>query len=126
MQIDRLPYKTIFGGVGGMSLEQLQKTNGFSNMFWGWGGEDDDMYNRLHHNKYQIMRYPQNIARYTMMTHKKETPSPQRFKFLYGGMKRYKTDGLNSLVYERVDLKLKKLYTLVQVNIKKADVMKNG
>lgn len=42
-----MPYSTIFGGVGGLTLAQMEKTNGFSNMFWGWGGEDDDMYNRF-------------------------------------------------------------------------------
>jgi len=26
-----------------MTREQIEKVNGFSNQFWGWGGEDDDM-----------------------------------------------------------------------------------
>jgi len=42
----RLPYFTIFGGVSGLTKEQFTKTNGFSNQFFGWGGEDDDMWNR--------------------------------------------------------------------------------
>ena len=40
-----------------------QMVNGFSNMFWGWGGEDDDMANRLRVKKLFISRYPANIAR---------------------------------------------------------------
>lgn len=28
-------------------MEQFRKINGFSNAFWGWGGEDDDLWNRL-------------------------------------------------------------------------------
>ena len=36
-------------------------------MFWGWGGEDDDMSNRLRIKKLYISRYPANIARYTFL-----------------------------------------------------------
>ena len=42
----RLPYASIFGGVGAFTKEQFEKINGFSNKFWGWGGEDDDLYKR--------------------------------------------------------------------------------
>lgn len=42
----RLPYNEFFGGVSGMTVKQFQKINGFPNAFWGWGGEDDDLWNR--------------------------------------------------------------------------------
>ena len=42
----RLMYNTIFGGVGAFSREHFELVNGFSNEFWGWGGEDDDLYTR--------------------------------------------------------------------------------
>ncbi len=38
--------------------------NGYSNRFSGWGGEDDDMYNRIKHQGLKITRYPVKIARY--------------------------------------------------------------
>lgn len=41
-----LPYKEFFGGVSGLTVEQFKKINGFPNAFWGWGGEDDDLWNR--------------------------------------------------------------------------------
>ncbi|XP_014814697.1 PREDICTED: beta-1,4-galactosyltransferase 1-like [Calidris pugnax] len=42
----RLPYNQIFGGVSALSKAQFTKINGFPNNYWGWGGEDDDVYNR--------------------------------------------------------------------------------
>ena len=58
-----LPYAGYFGGVATMSVKQFEQVlkrqplsdicidrlqvNGFSNMFWGWGAEDDDMQQRV-------------------------------------------------------------------------------
>jgi len=42
----RLPYEGIFGGVTAFKRQHFEFVNGFSNQFYGWGGEDDDMYNR--------------------------------------------------------------------------------
>eukprot|EP00111_Clytia_hemisphaerica_P005217 TCONS_00015043-protein len=43
----QLPYATIFGGCGSFLRDDFEKINGFSNLFFGWGGEDDDLYKRL-------------------------------------------------------------------------------
>jgi len=95
----------------------FQKVNGFSNMFWGWGGEDDDMSNRIRHHGYNITRYPENIARYKMLTHRKQTANPKRRDFLNTGAKRFETDGLNSLQYNVTELNLGKLYTRILVEL---------
>jgi len=42
----RVPYEGIFGGVTAFKRQHFELVNGFSNQFYGWGGEDDDMYNR--------------------------------------------------------------------------------
>lgn len=36
-----------FGGVVSFSSSDYKRINGFPNTFWGWGGEDDEMQNRL-------------------------------------------------------------------------------
>lgn len=46
MLLFRLPYTAIFGGISAMTVQQLRSINGFSNRYWGWGGEDDDLADR--------------------------------------------------------------------------------
>lgn len=75
----RLPYRDIFGGVSALTKEQFLKLNGFSNLFWGWGGEDDDMAKRIRTHGFHISRYPHNIARYTMLKHRKQKANPKRY-----------------------------------------------
>lgn len=113
----KLPYTSIFGGVSAMTVKQFRTVNGFSNSFWGWGGEDDDMSNRLKHVGFHIARYPINIARYTMLSHKKEKANPKRYEKLNTGSKRFDSDGLNSLHYRLINLIRKPLYTWVHVEI---------
>lgn len=75
----RLPYADLFGGVIGMSRYHFQLVNGFSNMFWGWGGEDDDMASRVKAHDLNITRYHPNVARYHMLTHAKQKANPKRY-----------------------------------------------
>lgn len=43
----KLPYSSNFGGVTLINKEDYYKFNGFSNEYWGWGAEDDDLYQRI-------------------------------------------------------------------------------
>lgn len=52
--VDKYDYERFFGGVVSISMEDLQKSNGFPNQFWGWGGEDDALRERLNHKGIQI------------------------------------------------------------------------
>ncbi|KAF2905622.1 hypothetical protein ILUMI_00560 [Ignelater luminosus] len=113
----KLPYPGIFGGVSAISREHFKLLNGFSNSFWGWGGEDDDMSNRIRFHSLHISRYPISMARYTMLTHKKDKPSPNRYEILRSGQKRFSTDGLNSLKYTIKEVKQHLLYTWLLVEL---------
>ena len=84
----KLPYKTIFGGVAAISVAQFRQLNGFSNQFWGWGGEDDDMAKRIQHHKMKVTRYKPEIARYTMVKHKQEMVNKDRGNILKTSHKR--------------------------------------
>ncbi|CAH8620178.1 unnamed protein product [Heterobilharzia americana] len=92
----RLPYVQIFGGAVGLTREQFVKVGGFSNSYHGWGGEDDDLYARVMHAKYVVVRYPEEIARYTMIRHDKDANNPvnpKRDELLKTASSRFKTDG---------------------------------
>eukprot|EP00944_MAST-04C_sp_MAST-4C-sp1_P012736 g12736.t1 len=43
----RCIYKEIFGGVSVMHVDHFAAVNGYANVYWGWGGEDDDMSARI-------------------------------------------------------------------------------
>ena len=40
----QLKYEEYFGGAVVFSKEQVEKTNGYSNGYWDWGMEDDDLF----------------------------------------------------------------------------------
>ena len=97
----RLQYKKYFGGVTALSKSQVhfyiilivipkyymfcyywpvhmnvrnlqvKRINGFSNEFYGWGGEDDDILHRIEDANITVFRQPANIARFTMLLHGK-------------------------------------------------------
>merc|ERR1719479_427048 len=75
----KLPYDDLFGGATAMTVDQFKTVNGYSNKFWGWGGEDDDMTNRLKQKNLNVSRYPENIARYWMLKHAPSPVSRNRF-----------------------------------------------
>jgi len=44
--LSRLMYDGLFGGIEAFSTAHFILVNGFSNKFFGWGGEDDDLFER--------------------------------------------------------------------------------
>uniref|UniRef100_A0A1I8IRU9 Glyco_transf_7N domain-containing protein n=2 Tax=Macrostomum lignano TaxID=282301 RepID=A0A1I8IRU9_9PLAT len=108
-----LPYKQLVGGVLAMPVRHFLKVNGYSNLFWGWGGEDDDMEARIRSVGLLVTRPNPRLARYRMIRHqaRKEILNEVRYKLLYLSSKRYRLDGLNSLSYSLVASESRPLYT---------------
>ncbi len=40
---DNIPFESYFGGMTLFPSSTFEKINGFSNLYWGWGFEDDDL-----------------------------------------------------------------------------------
>ncbi|RLN71864.1 hypothetical protein BBJ28_00006714, partial [Nothophytophthora sp. Chile5] len=43
-----------FGGIVAFTRQQFVKINGFPNNFWGWGGEDNELYSRVVRKKLTV------------------------------------------------------------------------
>ncbi|KAI8479873.1 Beta-1,4-galactosyltransferase 3 [Branchiostoma belcheri] len=72
-----LPYQELFGGVSALKTWHYKLVNGYSNLFCGWGGEDDDMAIRLKLHLLKLSRPSKDVARYKMLRHNKTERNPQ-------------------------------------------------
>lgn len=113
----KVPYDQIIGGAVAILKKRFIEVNGFSNTFFGWGGEDDDFYNRVTRNGSKICRFAPDVSQYIMLSHKKQKPSADRYYFLLSGKERFDTDGLNSLKYTVLVKEMLPLYTRILVDI---------
>ncbi|KAM9839312.1 beta-1,4-galactosyltransferase 1-like [Aulostomus maculatus] len=115
-----LPYNTFFGGVSSLSKGQFLKINGFPNSYWGWGGEDDDIYNRVIFRGMSISRPDLLTGKYKMIKHKRDLhneANPKNPSKLTKTRSTMDEDGINSLVYTVKDIVKDPLYTFITVDI---------
>ncbi|KAL4640248.1 beta-1,4-galactosyltransferase 1-like isoform X1 [Arapaima gigas] len=118
----KLPYKQYFGGVSALSKNQYLKINGFPNNYWGWGGEDDDIYNRINYRRMLISRPDSEVGKCRMIRHsrdEKNDANPQRFNRIAHTRETMNRDGINSLVYQVLKVEKDKLYTKITVDVGK-------
>lgn len=115
-----LPYTTFFGGVSTLSKEQYLKINGFPNTYWGWGGEDDDIYRRIIHRGMSISRPDVVVGRYRMIKHMRDLhneanpANPDKLEHAEQDMDK---DGLNTLQYTVKEVSKEPLFTYITVDI---------
>ncbi|XP_025203592.1 beta-1,4-galactosyltransferase 4-like [Melanaphis sacchari] len=113
----RMPYSDYFGGVTSMNRTHFKLINGFSNIFWGWGAEDDDLFNRVKAHKLNYTRCPHDFGHYHSLSHDIQEKNKERQKYLELGYLRYNTDGLNSLNYQVKALKKLPLFTYILADL---------
>uniref|UniRef100_A0A7M5V9E0 Beta-1,4-galactosyltransferase n=2 Tax=Clytia hemisphaerica TaxID=252671 RepID=A0A7M5V9E0_9CNID len=112
------PYS--FGGVVGLTEADFKKVNGYSNKYWGWGSEDDDLHWRLRHSGVKINRPPMTEGRYSMLTHKKQARNGKAILMLKKTEKGFldsHENGLTTLKYEVKNVEEKTLFTHIFVNL---------
>nr|XP_054771786.1 beta-1,4-galactosyltransferase 5-like [Lytechinus pictus] len=118
----RPAYELLFGGVVGVTEEQMTKSNGYSNFYWGWGGEDDDLLKRLYSSGYKPTRDLRE-GFYRSLNHTKKTENEmcdEAYCLLDNYQKRMPWDGVNNITYTASRLKLSLLYTQISVDVRRA------
>ncbi|TKS70367.1 Beta-1,4-galactosyltransferase 1 [Collichthys lucidus] len=116
----KLPSPANFGGVISLSKSQFSKINGFSNTFWGWGGEDDDLYLRVIFHGMSISRPDMVIGKYKMIKHVRDLhneQNPVNADKVRHTKSTMNEDGINSLNYTVKEIVKDILYTWITVDI---------
>jgi hypothetical protein len=87
------------------------------NMYWGWGGEDDDLAIRIKSLHLPVHRPPEKLARYRMMKHQSQKLNKNRHKHLHTASKRRALDGVNSVQYKVLNITLYNTFTHIYIDI---------
>ncbi|KAE8739035.1 hypothetical protein FOCC_FOCC015480 [Frankliniella occidentalis] len=114
-----LPYGTLFGGVVSMLQAQFHMVNGFPNRYFGWGGEDDDLFMRVINRGMNVVRFAPDISRYYMLPHVKESATAENVEHLHHVTANQDIDGLNDHM-QYVSKAIEKpfpLYMLITVDL---------
>jgi predicted glycosyltransferase involved in capsule biosynthesis len=100
----RLPYDGYFGGVTLFDKESFIRINGYSNEYWGWGVEDDDLILRCKKEGIETLRRP---CSFRSLHHERKVDSEQyeknfkNFMEFKGSQKKLiEESGLNNLSYQ--------------------------
>lgn len=109
----KMPYPQYFGGVTLFPNEDFRKANGYSNNFWGWGAEDDELYKHMVSLGITIER---RQCFFQSLHHtRKLVQEDYKRNIEYLKMQRSSEDGLTHCKYEIVKLEEKHNYTKLKV-----------
>lgn len=91
-------YPEFLGGVEGFTEEDYKTINGFPNTFFGWGGEDDALYNRLAAENITI--YRPTKGKYILADHeqaKGAEKNQMKYENILEDLNHYKENGVEQL-----------------------------
>lgn len=102
-----------FGGVNSFNKEDFRKINGYPNDYWGWGGEDDELYDRVVNSNLTVIN-PKN-GTYNEEEHEQPTktevnPFPNKMKLRLKHNK-WRENGLNNVKYKIIETENGNEYT---------------
>ncbi|VDN39292.1 unnamed protein product [Dibothriocephalus latus] len=99
-------YNSFLGAVTAFSWRHFATINGASNLFYGWGGEDDELSLRLQLNNIRVDRPTGTMGVFTEFnqSHPRDK-NPQRVQLLrlINVTARWRKDGINQTRYQLLD-----------------------
>ncbi|XP_059140655.1 beta-1,4-galactosyltransferase 4-like isoform X3 [Physella acuta] len=122
-------YNGYFGGVVGFTKEQYLDVNGNSNLYFGWGGEDDDLLMRVQYKNYKRPRLDERVYHYSMLRHERNDRARgnvDRKLLLVTATDRQDMEGLSTTRYNVTFIKHLPLYVWVQVSFNLTEVMQTA
>ncbi|KAL3884546.1 hypothetical protein ACJMK2_024680 [Sinanodonta woodiana] len=127
-----LPYKLYMSGVIALTDAQYNKANGFSNVYFGWGGEDDDFNVRVAKVGMRFVRPQENVGLYMAIPHENDSSNPinpARRGTLRSAAVRQKIEGISSFYknkqkinYKRYAIEYRQYYTWVLIGVNEAGI----
>jgi hypothetical protein len=132
------PEKIFLGALVSFSKKNFEDINGYPNNFWGWGGEDDSLIQRIKHAGYKNICYPieGNIIDIEEDEYMKTINDPEvkikgekkdleKFEKRYNDLTSWKKNGLNSLEYKVLGKnRINRDTTQIRVDLMKNEDMK--
>uniref|UniRef100_H2Y8B9 Galactosyltransferase N-terminal domain-containing protein n=1 Tax=Ciona savignyi TaxID=51511 RepID=H2Y8B9_CIOSA len=98
----KIPVGVTVGGISAFTRRQMALVNGWSNEFYGWGGEDDDMSIRIAAVGLKIRRPSPTLCKFTSLPHGADLGNPlnkNRFRLLQTSKSKMAANGVNSVRY---------------------------
>jgi len=109
-------FSAFLGGIISFNKEDYIKINGFPNSFYGWGGEDDAMYNRLAINNMNVLvPYLKDVEIYEEEHEPSKSINKNKQQNILNDLKNWKKDGINNLSYKVIDVIELKYYNTYKV-----------
>jgi hypothetical protein len=118
--LSKYAYPKYIGGINIYSVDQYKQINGYPNDFWGWGGEDDAIYDRIALNNLIIIRPDKgkiNELEHKNLKDDKEQTNLYKWENRINNIKTWKTNGLNNLKFQIIKKQKKHMVYIITVKI---------
>ena len=119
---EKYTFSDFLGGIISFNKKDFIRINGFPNDFWGWGGEDDAMYNRLANLNIPITKIT-GEEKIKGLEHKHQgddasTKNIFKAKGILSDLKTWRKNGLNSLKYDIINVEDFEYTNIQKVTVK--------